>query len=158
MCLFFFFQAEDGIRDTSVTGVQTCALPIWFRHQVAVTLSEKIEKHDGRRHFIRQLLHPRCGGMQSQLESLEVEPFVARDHDLAVEHALLRQLGFQRLDELGEVTVEWPLVATLNEDFVAVAEHERAKAVPLRLEDPTLTWRQLADALREHRQDWRIDR
>src|ERR1017187_7470754 len=28
---FVFFQAEDGIRDTSVTGVQTCALPIWFR-------------------------------------------------------------------------------------------------------------------------------
>src|SRR5437763_1558528 len=26
--IFFFFQAEDGIRDTSVTGVQTCALPI----------------------------------------------------------------------------------------------------------------------------------
>src|SRR5438128_3885123 len=27
--LFFFFQAEDGIRDATVTGVQTCALPIW---------------------------------------------------------------------------------------------------------------------------------
>ena len=27
--LFFFFQAEDGIRDWSVTGVQTCALPIY---------------------------------------------------------------------------------------------------------------------------------
>src|SRR5438046_6318354 len=27
--LFFFFQAEDGIRDWSVTGVQTCALPIF---------------------------------------------------------------------------------------------------------------------------------
>src|SRR2546422_9992468 len=27
--LFFFFQAEDGIRDVAVTGVQTCALPIW---------------------------------------------------------------------------------------------------------------------------------
>ena len=27
-CFFFFFQAEDGIRDWSVTGVQTCALPI----------------------------------------------------------------------------------------------------------------------------------
>src|SRR5437667_9281978 len=26
--LFFFFQAEDGIRDRDVTGVQTCALPI----------------------------------------------------------------------------------------------------------------------------------
>src|SRR5438309_10199761 len=29
MCLFFFFQAEDGIRDGTVTGVQTCALPIY---------------------------------------------------------------------------------------------------------------------------------
>src|SRR2546430_11497694 len=27
-CMFFFFQAEDGIRDLTVTGVQTCALPI----------------------------------------------------------------------------------------------------------------------------------
>ena len=27
--MFFFFQAEDGIRDRLVTGVQTCALPIW---------------------------------------------------------------------------------------------------------------------------------
>src|SRR2546430_5112876 len=28
---FFFFQAEDGIRDLTVTGVQTCALPIYRR-------------------------------------------------------------------------------------------------------------------------------
>src|SRR3989449_6058438 len=28
MIVFFFFQAEDGIRDVAVTGVQTCALPI----------------------------------------------------------------------------------------------------------------------------------
>src|SRR2546426_1806274 len=27
---FFFFQAEDGIRDYKVTGVQTCALPIFY--------------------------------------------------------------------------------------------------------------------------------
>src|SRR6266404_8066083 len=36
MLFFFFFQAEDGIRDKLVTGVQTCALPIScgeeFRH------------------------------------------------------------------------------------------------------------------------------
>src|SRR5438046_9897308 len=30
---FFFFQAEDGIRDWSVTGVQTCALPISFGYE-----------------------------------------------------------------------------------------------------------------------------
>ena len=31
---FFFFQAEDGIRDIGVTGVQTCALPICRRFQI----------------------------------------------------------------------------------------------------------------------------
>src|SRR3989475_3145437 len=31
VCFFFFFQAEDGIRDLTVTGVQTCALPICTR-------------------------------------------------------------------------------------------------------------------------------
>src|SRR5256886_6365097 len=31
---FFFFQAEDGIRDLTVTGVQTCALPISFTASV----------------------------------------------------------------------------------------------------------------------------
>src|SRR3989454_3409316 len=33
---FFFFQAEDGIRDYKVTGVQTCALPIWFARAIDV--------------------------------------------------------------------------------------------------------------------------
>src|SRR5207248_3502248 len=31
---FFFFQAEDGIRDRTVTGVQTCALPILLFHEL----------------------------------------------------------------------------------------------------------------------------
>src|SRR2546422_4661747 len=35
MCFFFFFQAEDGIRDVAVTGVQTCALPISSRREVS---------------------------------------------------------------------------------------------------------------------------
>src|SRR5699024_11938114 len=34
---FFFFQAEDGIRDRNVTGVQTCALPIWFAQKLHLT-------------------------------------------------------------------------------------------------------------------------
>src|SRR2546430_11192199 len=32
--IFFFFQAEDGIRDLTVTGVQTCALPICVREDL----------------------------------------------------------------------------------------------------------------------------
>src|SRR3989454_6828239 len=36
LCVFFFFQAEDGIRDYKVTGVQTCALPIsWYDSALA---------------------------------------------------------------------------------------------------------------------------
>src|SRR5687768_1035412 len=35
----FFFQAEDGIRDVAVTGVQTCALPISAGQQATVNLS-----------------------------------------------------------------------------------------------------------------------
>ena len=31
---FFFFQAEDGIRDHCVTGVQTCALPIYVLYRL----------------------------------------------------------------------------------------------------------------------------
>ena len=43
-CVFvFFFQAEDGIRDWSVTGVQTCALPICFQAIELVDL--RLRKH-----------------------------------------------------------------------------------------------------------------
>src|SRR2546430_5543201 len=34
---FFFFQAEDGIRDLTVTGVQTCALPIYFEKDSTIS-------------------------------------------------------------------------------------------------------------------------
>src|SRR2546429_4955872 len=38
-CCFFFFQAEDGIRDVAVTGVQTCALPISIAPAFRATLA-----------------------------------------------------------------------------------------------------------------------
>src|SRR2546430_7646603 len=37
-CFFFFFQAEDGIRDLTVTGVQTCALPICVNQRLSVVV------------------------------------------------------------------------------------------------------------------------
>src|SRR5437764_4720115 len=46
---FFFFQAEDGIRDTSVTGVQTCALPIFPVARVRARNGLALERdHDKR--------------------------------------------------------------------------------------------------------------
>src|SRR6266436_7286417 len=41
----FFFQAEDGIRDVAVTGVQTCALPILG---VLPTKERPLKQYDGR--------------------------------------------------------------------------------------------------------------
>src|SRR3989454_6831688 len=38
MYTFFFFQAEDGIRDYKVTGVQTCALPILMHYTLVQRL------------------------------------------------------------------------------------------------------------------------
>src|SRR5437879_11012714 len=57
---FFFFQAEDGIRDTSVTGVQTCALPICravrdrrelIPAQVHVALDGRVQLHPRLEHI-----------------------------------------------------------------------------------------------------------
>src|SRR5690606_16716322 len=36
LCCVFFFQAEDGIRDFHVTGVQTCALPIFIANKKGI--------------------------------------------------------------------------------------------------------------------------
>src|SRR3712207_7698715 len=45
----FFFQAEDGIRDIGVTGVQTCALPISRRRPRRAARREPIERRRTRR-------------------------------------------------------------------------------------------------------------
>src|SRR5689334_24005244 len=42
---FFFFQAEDGIRDGTVTGVQTCALPISEKDLPPVQLQQHQPPH-----------------------------------------------------------------------------------------------------------------
>src|SRR2546429_1510599 len=39
VCMCFFFQAEDGIRDVAVTGVQTCALPIYATEMLRAGVS-----------------------------------------------------------------------------------------------------------------------
>src|SRR2546430_8787818 len=44
---FFFFQAEDGIRDLTVTGVQTCALPILPRRGRAHPRQATVPGHPG---------------------------------------------------------------------------------------------------------------
>src|SRR6266853_4043227 len=51
---FFFFQAEDGIRDLTVTGVQTCALPISFGEMPPMGTSEPGQNVEAERRFWRR--------------------------------------------------------------------------------------------------------
>src|SRR5206468_4827143 len=83
----FFFQAEDGIRDLIVTGVQTCALPISLRRGIPGSVSSRHAK--GRRPpTCREFLgtpaaQPATGACRRERERsgkarLESEPLPAR--------------------------------------------------------------------------------
>src|SRR3712207_8820662 len=69
--IFFFFQAEDGIRDIGVTGVQTCALPI---SAPATEQRTEVVAASGRRDQdelglpLVQVLHPAAGERDALLQ------------------------------------------------------------------------------------------
>src|SRR5690625_6162132 len=69
---FFFFQAEDGIRDGHVTGVQTCALPILARFQLQGRERRSMQK---RRQGVGDRASEHCGEdpHSSSLSSLRSE-------------------------------------------------------------------------------------
>src|SRR5262249_9526709 len=112
-----------------------------------------------RRDLDRELLHPRVGRMLAQLERVEVDAARVGDDELAVEHDALGQLRQERFAQLREVAQQRLLVARLEGEVVAVAEHDAAKAVPLRLvEDIGTFGRELARELGKHRLERRLYR
>src|SRR6266446_8699800 len=81
---FFFFQAEDGIRDYKVTGVQTCALPILCRASA---------DHEGN-HLKSKIVSVRnCrAARHSQLEVTGRSGMPANDHRAGIER-ICRNMG-----------------------------------------------------------------
>src|SRR2546430_12458489 len=85
----FFFQAEDGIRDLTVTGVQTCALPIWawlIGPFVDGWLRVYPDDFDGARRFLEGFkthLGDACIGQISEVFDAS-EPFIPRDRKSVV--------------------------------------------------------------------------
>src|SRR6266581_6327516 len=76
---FFFFQAEDGIRDGRVTGVQTCALPIYccwffFGKTNERNITDKIEPNN----WQHETSSP-CWGISPQQRLFNVA-FLTEDH------------------------------------------------------------------------------
>src|SRR2546430_506709 len=114
---FFFFQAEDGIRDLTVTGVQTCALPI-FRSEGADPVSEPafhLTPLDVRKQEFRRRLRG--------YEPLGVEDFRARVADEL--ERILREKAVldERLAALGEqLRVYRERERAMNEALVAAQQ------------------------------------
>src|SRR5438067_9452906 len=94
-CLFFFFQAEDGIRDRNVTGVQTCALPILQRDRPAwlIELAEDPDRPTSAargvvdrlaRHGYRTFLHKERGRLvERSAREPSIDYFFLQPHHVA---------------------------------------------------------------------------
>src|SRR5256886_8773801 len=113
----FFFQAEDGIRDLTVTGVQTCALPIYeHRHPEPTSLH-------GSQHF--EAVHPRHFQVEDdavhRFALQQIERRAARERDehvvaayaLQIVRVLLRHGGYVVHDQDGAHHVS-PGSSTMN--------------------------------------------
>src|SRR5438094_9146711 len=87
---FFFFQAEDGIRDRTVTGVQTCALPIY----ALVRLAETARQTD-----LLDQAHERVGWSRQ------------------IEHALAMQMHFTSMALLAQADGSVSLILRENNRF-----------------------------------------
>src|ERR1700738_4272359 len=120
---------------------------------VAVAGAEQIEEDDGCGRLAGEELDARGGWMDAELQGVEVEAAVAGDDEFAIEDAMRGQLVAQRREDFRKVAIERFFLAALQQDLVAIAENEHAKAVPLGLEDPFTGGGNAVHALGEHGQD-----
>src|SRR5690606_11377471 len=118
---FFFFQAEDGIRDFHVTGVQTCALPISLRARSA------------------QLPIIFLTARESELDAVSGLRLGADDYltkRVSIEHLLARVAAlFRRIEALqsGDEEAERLVRGSLSLDRDRMTAHWKDRQVPLTL-------------------------
>jgi hypothetical protein len=74
--------------------------------------------------------------MYAQRQGIEVQNAIPRDDNLTVQDTSLRQLLEQRFAQFWEVAIKRLAIAALDEQIFAIAEYDRAKAIPFRLESP----------------------
>src|SRR2546422_2572713 len=122
---FFFFQAEDGIRDVAVTGVQTCALPIWKGHILLAELIGAGEIPVGLTVYNSNAESLKRKG--APIDWLPVDPVVARPQGIALgrnaphPHAALAFADFvlspegqELLSSMGRVPVSTKVQTHMN--------------------------------------------
>src|SRR2546430_12203783 len=69
MNVYFFFQAEDGIRDLTVTGVQTCALPI-YRSELFQLRYARLQRNLPQQRNAELARQPLAAARQEQLAAI----------------------------------------------------------------------------------------
>src|SRR3712207_7815038 len=85
---FFFFQAEDGIRDIGVTGVQTCALPICL-----IAIDGKTSKRTGDTRTGQRPLHTLSAYAREQRLVLAPEVVDGKSNERAMIRSEERRVG-----------------------------------------------------------------
>jgi hypothetical protein len=126
-------------------------------HVVRVAEGQQVEGREVGRRLRRQQADPARRRVDALQQGVEVQPLAVcvRDHDLAVDHRALGEVGQHRLDQFREVAGHRPLVPAADLDLGAVPEDDRPEAVPLRLEAVRAV-RNLGHRLGQHRRDRRV--
>jgi hypothetical protein len=150
-------------RGAAVFFVEAFQLAATFRQRhsgqcAAIGIDQKVEHDEQRRRFRRQALHAAHRRMNPLQQRIERERTAGRDRELAVEHEFPRLERPQRRHEIGKIPRHQPARFRLDLDLCAVAERQRAKAVPLRLVLPLLADRNRIDGERLHRQERQRER
>src|SRR5438034_7096722 len=106
VCCFccFFFQAEDGIRDHCVTGVQTCALPICFRKSLDADLAARIDRLGAEVIQIETVSADEVGA--ADIESLR-QALRTREADAVVWVSYVAAMTFAFASRSAPVTMWW---------------------------------------------------
>src|SRR2546430_15896395 len=114
MWLIFFFQAEDGIRDLTVTGVQTCALPISL---------QRADVHHLARHFLAAVIADR--------DDDEILPRLLQRR--VTDHPLHAQRRGGRHLALGRLLIEAQMMQAARTDAQALEDRRLAVRTRARL-------------------------
>ena len=124
--------------------------------QIAIFKLKQIEEDNRGRQLCSECLHTRSSGMDAQCQRVKVQTAIARDDDLTVEDASLRELLEQSFAQLREVAIQRLAVTALDQQLVSVAKDHGAKSIPFRLEDPRVCvgWN-FIHSLGEHGEDRR---
>ena len=118
--------------------------------RMTLVVREQVECDEQARRLFGELAHAARGRMNALEQRVEREGVAFRNHDLAVEHELLRLQLADRLGYFREIARQRLAGFRLQLDRVAVAKREAAKSVPFRLVLPLRPARDFADGHRLH--------